>query len=126
TPVAVKVTLDDWRLDKGDTILQGGNRITWFHHNPSLGDPRLADPHLADITFGATIYGQDLVRKDDTTLASARPEKAQVISICAATAMRGHHWLDGLDHLVRTISPSDIAAHYAWWDAFWKRSWIFL
>jgi hypothetical protein len=57
-PVAIKVTLVDWRLREGDSILTDApDRITWFHRNRSAGDPRLPDSALAGRLFGASIRG---------------------------------------------------------------------
>jgi len=97
-PFKTTVTIHDWRLRQGDTILAAPraptspapraadpNRsapgLTWFHHNPSKNDPRLADPHLADITFGATLEGPGLVRDADSTLTSGVATSTQLISI---------------------------------------------
>lgn len=40
-PFRTTVTLHDWRLRQGDTIVPGqSSRITWFHRNPSMGEDR--------------------------------------------------------------------------------------
>jgi len=129
-PVSVKVRLDDWRLGQGDTILpdQSG-RITWFHHNPPVGDSLLADAHLAGIQFGAFIKGNGLVRKDLATLEGGRPLTRQVISIYPLTASKSSAgWLEHLDQQAASIDRLDLEltrkAHRAWWDQFWRRSWV--
>ncbi len=54
-PFKTTVTVHDWRLQQGDTILTAPRAdasnapaphaaLTWFHHNPAMTDPRLADP----------------------------------------------------------------------------------
>lgn len=132
-PFRTTVTLDDWRLGKGDTIFPGQpGRISWFHRNPSPGDPRLADPHLADITFGAALEGPGLTRHDDSTLVSGRSTITQLISIhpLTATTATGAAYRTLLDKQVGLTRTLDLEttrqAHRQWWDSFWSRSYIFL
>ncbi|HXB32774.1 MAG TPA: DUF5703 domain-containing protein [Puia sp.] len=129
-PLQATVTLHDWRLLRGDTILpEARNRLTWFHHNPPKGDPRLADPHLADITFGAALEGPDLIRRDDSTLRSRTARKSQLISIHPLT-VTNTRWLSVLDRQLANTGRLDLAAtrqaHHQWWERFWSRSYIFL
>jgi alpha-L-fucosidase 2 len=130
-PLKATVTLHDWRLRAGDTILSTNmtDNIIWNHHNPPTGDPRLADPHLADICFGGEIVGKGLDRKDDTTLQSGTARKTQLISIYPLTTTTSH-WLTTLDNQLGTIGDLDLETtrrlHRLWWDQFWNRSYIFL
>ena len=128
-PLKATVTLHDWRLGRGDSILPVKERIVWKHQNPSKDDPRLADPHLADICFGGTIDGGGLTRKDDSTLASAVAKKDQLISIVALTGV-GSEWRPALDRRIASIGrlglEAERLAHRQWWDQFWGRSYIFL
>ncbi|HUB62694.1 MAG TPA: DUF5703 domain-containing protein [Puia sp.] len=132
-PSDVKVTLHDWRLHRGDTILASGKeRLVWYHRNPSAGDPRLADPHLADITFGGLIEGSGLIRKDDSTLTSAAASERRLISIHPLTATTPvlAQYLARLDRERAATDAIDINAaldaHRRWWDRFWDRSYIFV
>ena len=115
------VTLHDWRLNKGDTLLPG-DRITWFHHNSSNDDP-----HLAGICFGATIEGRHLVRMDDSTMAGTG--SGQVISIHPLTLVRGD-WKAALDRQIGQTDKIGLeqarAAHRGWWRRFWDRSYIYV
>jgi alpha-L-fucosidase 2 len=138
-PLKTTVTLHDWRLQAGDTILSTAkdnsaeaataDRITWNHHNPGIGDPRLADPHLADICFGGTIQGNALTRTNDTTLQTATAKTTQFISISALTT-KAPLWRSTLDRQTASIERLDLEttrrAHRQWWDQFWSRSYIFL
>ncbi len=128
------VTLYDWRLDQGDTIVPAGRRasLTWYHRNPGLGDDRLADAHLANTTWGATIEGSGLLREDDTTLKSAAPSATRLISIHVLTATTSSAG-EFLGRLARqTVATDQIGiqaarvAHDQWWGRFWERSYIFL
>ena len=139
-PVRVKLTLDDWRLGQGDTVLSGkGNTITWYHHNADS-----ADPHLAGRIFGATIEAPGLTRTDRMTLQSTgtadhtgTPGRTgtsghTLISIYPLTRPSGNvaGWQTGLRQQMESIRRLPLeqtrAAHRAWWDGFWRRSWIFL
>jgi alpha-L-fucosidase 2 len=155
-PVSVKVTLYDWRIGQGDTILTGlDNRITWYHRNGSPGDPHLSDPHLADLTFGAVMKGRGFSRIDKTSLngntslsakdgmtdkehggtmtlqsdAAATSHLISIYPLTAATANAGE-WLDRLDAQMAGIDHLGLeqtrSAHQQWWDRFWHRSWIFV
>lgn len=132
-PFRTTVTLHDWRLHQGDTIVPGQpSRIRWYHRNPSAGDPRLADPHLANITFGAILEGSGLDRKDDSTLGSGTPKTAQLISIhpLTATTPATAAYLEMLARQARSTRSLALAttrqAHWQWWQQFWDRSYIYL
>ena len=148
-----RVTLNDWRLDRGDTIVAPSHAppshapsshaasgrapfsrasLTWYHRNPGPGDDRLADPHLANITFGATIEGSGLLREDDTTLRSAAPSATRMISIhvLTATTSSSGAFLGRLAGQTAETDKTSIyaarSAHEQWWRQFWERSYIFL
>jgi hypothetical protein len=131
-PFRTTVTLHDWRLRQGDTIVRGEpSRIMWYHRNPSAGDPRLADPQLADITFGAILEG-GLDRKDDSTLGSGTSKIAQLISIhpLTATTTVTAAYLELLAGQARSTGALALEAtrraHRQWWQQFWDRSYIYL
>ena len=153
-PLKTTVTLHDWRLGQGDTIaaVQGRrdaaaqgwrlpaaqstaaprDQLTWFHRNPSVGDPRLADPHLADITFGAAIEGGGLGRVDDSTLSAREARNVQLISIhpLTATVRTSAAWLAALARQTKAsqllVLETEREAHRRWWQQFWDRSHIYL
>ena len=134
-PADARVTLYDWRLDRGDTVVpaaSGRTSLTWYHRNPGPGDDRLADPHLANITFGATIEGGGLLREDDTTMRSAAPSATRLISIhvLTATTSSAGAFLGRLATQRAETDHIDIhaawSAHEQWWRRFWERSYIFL
>ena len=133
-PFKTTVTVHDWRLRQGDTILTGvsgiaASALTWFHHNPAINDPRLADPHLADISFGATLDGPGLVRNADTTLTSRVAANTQLISIHPLT-FTGPRWLSHLKAQAAQTNSLDLEAtrraHRQWWQRFWERSYIYI
>jgi alpha-L-fucosidase 2 len=127
-PAIVKVTLDDWRIGAGDTVLSGqANRVTWYHQNPDG-----ADPHLRGIIFGGIIKGNQLIKKDDTTLQSRVAVNAQLISVYPLTTKDApaRRWLSQLSKQAGEIDELPLEqtrlAHQQWWDRFWHRSWIFI
>ncbi len=127
-PVSIKVTLDDWRISNGDTILTNqANKITWYHQNPDD-----ADSHLRGIIFGGVIKGNQLVYKDDTTLQSHTAVTNQLISIYPLTTkdLSPGQWLSKVNKQATQIDELPFEkmrlAHQQWWDQFWHRSWIFI
>ncbi len=127
-PAIVKVTLDDWRIGAGDTVLSGlANRVAWYHQNPGE-----VDPHLQGIIFGGIIKGDKLIQKDDTTLQSRVAVNSQLISVYPLTTkdVPVRQWLLQLNKQAREIDELPLEqtrlAHQRWWDQFWHRSWIFI
>jgi alpha-L-fucosidase 2 len=127
-PVSIKVTLDDWRINNGDTILaKQANKIMWYHQNPDD-----ADPHLRGIIFGGVIKGNQLVYKDDTTLKTRTAVTKQLISIYPLTTkdLSTRQWLSKVNKQAAQIDELPLEqmrlAHQQWWDQFWHRSWIFI
>ncbi|HWB90240.1 MAG TPA: DUF5703 domain-containing protein, partial [Puia sp.] len=129
-PVDATVTLHDWRLGAGDTILDTRrDRVTWVHRNLPTDDP-----HVAGICFGAAIEGRGMMRRDDSTLAG-RGSK-QEIAIHALTVDGGKetvmhgNWLRQLDRQIAATDRVGLeaarAAHRQWWKQFWERSYIYL
>jgi alpha-L-fucosidase 2 len=127
-PASVKVTLDDWRIGNGDTILaKQANKITWYHQNPDD-----ADAHLRRIIFGGVIKGKELYLKDDTTLQTHTAVTSQLISIypLATKDVSARQWLSKVNKQATQIEELPLEqtrlAHQQWWDQFWHRSWVFL
>jgi len=127
-PVSVKVTFDNWRIGKGDTILQKQtNRITWYHQNPDY-----ADQHLKDFVFGGTIKGAGLASRNDTTIETIKPVNDQLISIYPLTTkgLNPDQWQTRLKGNITRIDALPVEqtwlSHQQWWNKFWHRSWIFV
>lgn len=127
-PVAVKVTFDNWRVGKGDTILQKQtNKITWYHQNPDY-----ADKHLKDFVFGGTIKGDGLASRNDTTIETIKPVNDQLISIYPLTTkgLNPAQWQarlkDNITHIDALPFEQTWQSHQQWWNKFWHRSWIFV
>jgi alpha-L-fucosidase 2 len=142
----IKVSLNDWRLGDGDSIIPAEkDRLTWYHENGTA-----ADPQLAGRIFGATIKAKGLLRKDATTLQSEPADGPKLISIypltttpAPATAIQGSasspgapavsrvlSWRSQLEQQINSIDRLPLGqtrnAHRAWWDQFWHRSWVFV
>jgi len=126
-PVSMTVKLGNWRLGKGDTIINKENSIEWYHQNSAK-----ADEHIKDFVFGATIKGDDLVNTDASVLQSKEATIKQVVSIYPYTkeVTQVNDWKNGLDISVAAIDKIKLGkaykAHKKWWDDFWHRSWIFI
>jgi len=124
--VAVKVTLNDWRLHtgEGDTVISGKNNISWYHRNTAT-----VEKNVAGLTFGAVIKGKGLISKDDTTLQSGAAT-SHLITVYPLTAQTSvNNWRAQLNKNIAAIDKLPLEqtrkAHQQWWDSFWHRSWIF-
>ena len=151
-PAGIKVSLNDWRLGEGDSIIPAEkDRLTWYHENRAT-----TDSHLAGLVFGATIKAKGLLRKDATTLQSGPANGSKLISIYPLTkapvstaALSARHpghaagsspgvpavslvpsWHSQLERQINTIDRLALeqtrTAHRTWWDQFWHRSWVFV
>ncbi len=127
-PASLKVVLDDWRLNNGDTLLSNQkNKLVWYHKNQPY-----ADAHLSGFIFGAAIEGDGLETKNDTTLQTSNTANNQLISIYPLTTngITVKEWQAHLDKQVASINALNLkktwAAHEDWWNNFWHRSWIFI
>jgi hypothetical protein len=121
------IKFEDWRLNNGDTVLQGQNdKIIWCHQNPVY-----ADVHLQKFIFGAAISGKGLTRKSDLAL-QANNVQSQLFSIYPLTTdgKTAAQWSAQLYKQIAAIDKLDYekmrAAHVQWWNNFWKRSWVFV
>lgn len=127
-PFSVRASVYDWRLGKGDTLLAnpGAQSLGWYHRNPPSGEPA-----LSGLTFGALMKGKGMVRADSVTLAGG-PSRYQLLSVYPWTAKTpvAAAWVSGLNRQVARVDAVDLerarAAHQAWWNAFWRRSWIYV
>jgi alpha-L-fucosidase 2 len=127
-PVSVKVTLDNWRLGKGDTVLpKQANKIAWYHQNPDY-----ADPHLRGFVFGGIIKGKGLASTDDTTLQTIKAVNDLLVSVYPSSekGLTTDQWRVRLNGKIAGIDALPLEqtrlAHQQWWNKFWQRSWIFV
>ena len=131
-------------FESADILVSKPDRVQWYHRNETSffetiltkqGVPELlktySDPYIHR-TFGAAIMGKDLNVKNDSTLVSEKPGRKFTISIYPYTAQTNSvsEWDRQLESLFKKADAQKIDIsrdnHYAWWDQFWNRSWIFL
>ncbi|MCX5684723.1 MAG: DUF5703 domain-containing protein, partial [Planctomycetota bacterium] len=81
-------------------------------------------------TFGGAIMGDGLAKESPTVLKSRQAARQHAISIYALTKTPATQevWLAELGRVIArdnsTPGNQASAAHLAWWDEFWGRSWI--
>lgn len=148
-----EIALESWRAEgkwlrggaQKDVILPSdGQTVRWYQRNVNsifaesmkkqhLGEfaDKFQDP-LMNRTFGGLIVGEGLKGKDDKTLVTSEPTRNIHLSIHALTAQTKspEDWLTQLKRQRQTVEsvPMEDAwqAHVKWWQAFWKRSWIYM
>ena len=128
-PFTLLVKAENWRTPSVEDVTMAGqtNQIVWFHRNSSP-----ANPHVANLTFGAAIAGAGLTNQTSTNLTSATPALSQMVCIYPLTAITAttNQWVTALSQNESQLSALDLeqtrAAHQAWWNQFWHRSWIFV
>jgi len=119
-------------------------RVVWYHRNTRSLYPvclevqhlemlkgQFADP-LLNRTFGASLRGGDMVQDGAKALKSSRLAKRHQLSVCvlAERAETPDAWLKDMELVERVALQSafdqsrDTTA--TWWQAFWKRSWVFV
>jgi len=124
-----------------DTVIRNlKHSVGWYHHNiKSVGPAEHArvqgvtgftrEEPLLHRTFGAVVTGRDAVRVDDTTLSTASSRQGH-ISVHVLTQHPGtpEGWVRDAVKLAKQTDRISLksrrAAHEAWWQAFWNRSWI--
>jgi alpha-L-fucosidase 2 len=119
-----------------------GDRIGWYHHNPEtpsfaralvlqgLEKFPVRDP-LKDRIFGGIMEGRGFVRRDPKTIVSAKGQARElnihVLTLQPSDPARFLAALEAQMRLTASVSPVRAsAAHKAWWNAFWNRSWIYV
>ncbi len=131
-------------FEDADVLMKKTDRIQWYHRNKSSffetfltkqNVPQLIgkypDPYI-NRTFGAAISGNDMQAKNDSILASVKDGKKFTVSIYPYTAQTQtvDEWDKQLEALIAKANREKLETsrnnHYAWWDKFWNRSWIFL
>ena len=135
---------DGWReptVVEPDTVLsEQTGRIGWYHYNTKSVGPELTakvqgvaefprpDP-LLHRTFGVIVQGPGVERIDDQRLRTPSGTSlrldAYVLTEHPATP---DSWLEQMEAKIAEVEASPFdwreVAHEAWWQAFWKRSWI--
>ncbi len=124
-----------------DTLLSNqAGRIGWFHHNIKSVGPKMmaqiqgltgfeqADP-LLHRTFGAVITAAGGERVDDCRLRSPRSSLHRIsVYVLTRHPSTPERWLADMADTIDRIEAQDFearsAAHAAWWNDFWNRSWI--
>lgn len=130
--------------ESADALVGMPGRVEWYHRNEtSLYGIILAkqnasgligkypDPYI-NRTFGAAIKGTGMISRDDSTLVSQKAGKRFTLSVYSLTAQTESvsDWDRQLDEIIDSIEKQNIETsrvnHYAWWNRFWNRSWIFV
>ncbi len=136
SPATTIVTLDPWRADIADKPFykdatpdvicpNENNRLLWYHRNEN---PAAWPMH--DLTFGGWISGPGLVSGEGQTLRSQEPSTRSSIEVVvlAEKTKTADEWIARIGELAAeqsAINPGQaLAAHRAWWNDFWNRSWI--
>jgi hypothetical protein len=130
--------------ESADVLVKKSDRIEWYHRNEtSFFDTILAKQNVSSLigkyadpylhrTFGAIMKGNGMQPQNDSTLASIKQGKNFAIAVYPYTAQTRiiDEWNTQLEQLVSNIDKENTQTahnnHYAWWDTFWNRSWIFL
>lgn len=124
-----------------DSLLTGlQDSIGWYHHNVKSVGPALAaklqdmegfkqeDP-LLHRTFGAVITAKKARKIDDLNLRSPGA-LSHLFSIYVLTQHPSspEEWLKALEEKISAVEkiPFELRfrAHRAWWERFWRRSWL--
>lgn len=125
-----------------DTILpHKSDQIAWCHHNiESQWEANLRhtgleseiakgiDP-VMNRTFGAVVRGTGLQSVSATEMRTTEPLTTLSVQIFPLTTFADSpsDWLQAAEVMAGNISaPSEtrFAAHEAWWEQYWERSWI--
>lgn len=125
------------KVESADRMETGRREVTWYHRNemsavPLLweeqsltGLPGTFDPILHR-TFGGRIAGRGLVASGERSVLSERP--LDTLDLTVTTHSKQGSLEDWRKHLVAETKRSPLARaearNRAWWNAFWKRSWI--
>ena len=125
-------------------VTSAAPHVVWYHRNTRSLYPvclevqhlealkgQFADP-LVNHTFGASLRGADVVPDGAKALKSSKPAKRHQLSVCvlAERAATAKGWLKDLDRVEQTALRSSFEqarqTTATWWQAFWKRSWVFV
>jgi hypothetical protein len=128
-----------------DTVLPPNERqILWCHRNTASLYPvllkaqhleALAAKHpdpLLNRTFGAIGFGTGMKATAPLALASTAPASQRTLSFVVLTAQTPtiEEWTVQAKALAASVEKRPAAetraAHQAWWEQFWNRSWLFV
>ena len=125
-----------------DRILDGRDRVVWFHRNEETVYPATlnlqgmagwvdsSEDPLLHRTFGGVMWGRGLVSRGGGVLASSRNGQSHGLNIHLLTSAYPNEegWLSHVDRNVRRLEEVEDEtwrrAHVAWWREFWNRSWL--
>ncbi|MDR3250586.1 MAG: DUF5703 domain-containing protein, partial [Tannerella sp.] len=130
--------------ESADVLMKRQDRIQWYHRNETsfyntilAGQnvselaQKYSDPYL-HLTFGAAMTGTGMKVENDSVLVSIKDTRKFDLSIYPYTsqAKTVDEWSSQLEAIITGVQAekpeTSLKNHYAWWDAFWNRSWIFL
>ncbi len=130
-------------VESADLAPGFADRLVWYHQNSSSYFTNLfnaenmagrtagfTDPWFGRI-FGATILATNFTVANNQFLQSGSDTNF-LVSIYPYTAQTGSAtaWQSqmnaGIAQINLTPEPTALTNHWAWWDAFWNRSWIFV
>ncbi len=135
---------DGWRAPtvvEPDTVLsEQTGRIGWYHHNSKSVGPELTakvqgvagfprpDP-LLHRTFGVVVQGPGAERIDDHRLRTPSGTSLRLdVFVLTEHPATPDVWLEQMEAKIVEVQASPFdwreSAHEAWWQGFWKRSWI--
>jgi alpha-L-fucosidase 2 len=128
--------------ESADVALTLPDRLVWYHQNTNSYFSALfkaenlngfqggySDPFTNRI-FGATILATNFIVANDQQLQSSSGTNF-LVSIYPYTTQASSEstWEAQMNSLIAQVNatsePAALTNHYAWWDAFWNRSWIF-
>jgi hypothetical protein len=129
--------------ESGDTVEpRPMNTVTWYHRNAFSIVPLtlkhqgleefaklVADP-LANRTFGGRILARDFKADGPDALRSSSPSRRFHVQVAAHSAQTDSldAWKKQLSDLAKKSADPAVAQREtaAWWNDFWRRSWIFV
>jgi autotransporter-associated beta strand protein len=129
--------------ESADQALALPDRLVWYHQNASSYFNALfqaenlngyaasyADPWTNRI-FGATILAANFSVVNNQQLQSSSGTNFMVsIYPCTAQTRVESAWQTQMNNQIAQVNATSEATartnHYAWWDGFWNRSWIFV
>lgn len=129
-------------VEDPDTVVVSEEQIVWYHRNrrsiwgdtlrhQGLGElqEKLQDP-LLHLTSGAALFGDQLARCGDRSLASVRPAlrgTVSIVALCEQSATESA-WQERLENTIQDCGQMPLRdakeAHRQWWARFWNRSYI--
>ncbi|GMU81629.1 MAG: hypothetical protein AMXMBFR47_15000 [Planctomycetota bacterium] len=133
-------TVEVW--ESPDVFVEDPGAVSWYHRNEHSVVPLTlrhqglesiasdaTDP-LIHRTFGGRLSGEAFDRVDRSTIASHAPTRRFALRLTTHSAQTDtpNAWLEQLRAIDRKAATAEAARNSTatWWEAFWKRSWIFV